>query len=347
MRSWILPILLGLSHGVADCISGYMIGMLPVAHSAWDIGGFILLYNVLAFGGQLPAGMLVDRFRQPRIAVLGSMLLIAMGMAAFAWNPLVAISLSGIGSAFFHVSGGMLALMAFPGRAATPGLFAAPGVIGLAVGGFLAFQGVAAAPFLLIAILLLGMSTVPFMQPRVQLAALQEEYRHESRFDLHDLLMILLLLAIAMRSAIWNIFQVFHYGDYDLLLAIGLAAMSGKLAGGFLADWIGWKRYVVGALLLATPLLTWGENRWYLLLPGIALLQSAVPVAVTAMWRHMPTRPATAAGMCFGFALVVGGIPMLLGFSPGITAVAIGLPVAALLYFLGIGRARSAAQTAE
>lgn len=148
--------------------------------------------------------------------------------------------------------------------------------------------------------------------------------------------MIVLLLAIALRSAVWNIFQLIHHGEDMLLLGVGLAAMAGKMLGGFAADTFGWRRYTVAVLLLASPLLMMADGNPWLLMPGIFLLQSATPAAVTAMWSYMPDMPATAAGMCFGLALVVGGLPFFLGLSPDGWWAVIGLPVAAIMYALTV-----------
>ena len=133
--------LLGLMHGFSDCISGYLIGTLDSGNDLLHTGMLILLYNLLAFGGQLPAGMIVDNKSKPKIFILGSALLVIVGFFFGGINPILAIVLAGVGSAFFHVSGGMVALTGAPGKASGAGIFAAPGVIGLATGGYLAIIG--------------------------------------------------------------------------------------------------------------------------------------------------------------------------------------------------------------
>lgn len=337
-RSYRLLVLLGGMHGLSDCASGFMIGSLP--QNGWlDMGAFLLLYNVLAFGGQVPAGILVDRLDSAKGAALLALGTVMAGLLLMPIVPAGAVMLAGCGSAVFHVAGGRLALEALPGKAAAPGIFAAPGVLGLALGGFLAIGGWAAMPWMLglgavLMILLLQADSNRMKAQSPRGAKLQQDDEHG--LDGHDVLMLLLLLAIAMRSAVWNVFQLVHAGEETWLLAIGAAALVGKFAGGFAADWLGWKRYTVGALLLAVPLLVWSEGNRWLLLPGVALLQSATPAAVTALWRYMPKMPATASGMAFGLAIAAGGIPFALGLRPSNDLVWIAVPLVALGYGIAV-----------
>jgi MFS transporter, FSR family, fosmidomycin resistance protein len=324
--------LLGLAHGLSDCAAGYMIGMLDSqSATTWmDLGSMVLLYNALAFGGQVPAGLLVDRFQHPKWIVGLSLLMVVAALLVFPISPLVAIVLAGIAGAFFHVSGGMLALLAFPGSSVGAGLFAAPGVMGLALGGYLAWMQ---APVLWMlaactsVVLLLALS-LPYPQ---QNDAPQEVAKPDT-LEWHDLFMVILLLAIAMRSAVWNVFELIHAQEHTLLLGLGVAAMLGKIVGGFLAQRFGWRRYAVGALLLAAPMLSFGARSPYLLLPGIFLLQSATPAAVLGMYKLMPRMPATAIGMCFGLAIAAGGIPTMAGWQPAPWLFLIILPLVAFGY---------------
>ena len=80
--------LLGLTHGWSDCAAGFMIGLLPMHGQAGllDTGALILLYNVLAFGGQVPAGLLVDRLGKPQIALVLSLVLTSMIVSCVHWR---------------------------------------------------------------------------------------------------------------------------------------------------------------------------------------------------------------------------------------------------------------------
>lgn len=325
--------LLGLAHGLSDCVAGFMIGSLPHEEGWLGAGALVLLYNALAFGGQVPAGMLVDRIKQPRWIVFGSLGLVLVAIAVFEANPLLAITFAGIGGAFFHVSGGMLALMAYPKSTIGTGLFAAPGVMGLALGGYLAWNAFPLMPWLIggiaLVALLVGILDMNFEAPKPQQKA--------EPLGWHDFMMLVLLMAIAMRSAVWNLFQLIHMEAHWLLVLAGLAAMTGKVVGAIIADKVGWRRYAIIALAIATPLLAFGGTAPAFFLPGIMLLQSATPVAVLGMYQLMPKMPATAVGMCFGLAIALGGIPMMFDLDWPMLWFVVGLlPLAAAGYYFGM-----------
>ncbi|MEM4663078.1 MAG: hypothetical protein QXM75_03580 [Candidatus Diapherotrites archaeon] len=94
----------------------------------------VLLYNVLAFGLQLAFGWVADKTKKPKeIAFLG---VILTATPIFVTSPCLAaaISLAGIGNAMFHIGGGVISLNLNPKKASAPGLFVAPGAIGLLFG---------------------------------------------------------------------------------------------------------------------------------------------------------------------------------------------------------------------
>jgi hypothetical protein len=130
-----------------------------------------------------------------------------------------------------------------------------------------------------------------------------------------EILIIFLMMAIALRSAIWDIYQIIHYGNYSYLIWIGLAASAGKITGGFMADRAGWKVYTVIALLSASIFLSFSEKGMIFLLFGVAFLQSVTGVGVAAMSALIPDKPATAAGLTLGLAIALGGVPFFLGLN--------------------------------
>jgi FSR family fosmidomycin resistance protein-like MFS transporter len=211
-----------------------------------------------------------------------------------------------------HITGGSLCLTSQPGKASVTGLFTAPGVLGLGIGGFLAFTGYNAAMPLLMVTIVLAVIALLLPMPIAKKELINNA--QGTLLDQHDWIMMLLLLIIAMRSAIWNTFQHIHHGDYSLLLLLAAAAMGGKIAGGYLADRVGWRNYALGALLLAAPLLGLGGRKPLLLAIGIGLLQSVTPLALAAMHKATPHRPALAVGLTLGLAIALGGVPLLLNW---------------------------------
>lgn len=309
MKKAALPVSLGIAHGVSDCTSGLLLGSLAEGSSLLNISVMVLLYNLLAFGAQPLAGLLVDKFRSPKFAVITALMLMCIAVLIFSVNPFAAVILAGLSSALFHTGGGALALCAIPGKASGAGLFAAPGVAGLTIGGYLSLNSIFPAAAVISLLIMLAVIIYSLKQPLMPYDLKIED----NEFEKHDFIMLVLLLAIALRSAVWNIFQHISQGDINTVILISLAAAGGKVLGGFAGDKFGWKRYSYTALLISIPLLILGESSIYFLMPGIALLQSVTPVMVSAIYKNIKRLPATAAGLSFGLAIAAGGLPFIKG----------------------------------
>jgi FSR family fosmidomycin resistance protein-like MFS transporter len=253
-----------------------------------------------------------------------------MGLALLLVSqPALAVALAGLASAVFHVGGGTLAIGLARGRATGLGVFAAPGVIGLACGGALAVAGYASPIVLLL----------PLVVVSVGLALLSRSISIErSPADMpaladRDSIVLALLSAIALRSALWSAFEWVLKGNLPMVLAAALAAGTGKVVGGVLADRLGWRRWAIGSLAVAAPLLAIGPGSGLAFLIGLALLQSATPVTFAAVARLLPERPGVAAGLSVGLAIAVGGLFVFSG---------LGSYIASPLFTLGSSAASGA-----
>jgi len=106
-----------------------------------NFGILVILYNVLAFGIQALLGFAVDFFKSPRLAVLLGCILTSSSAFTFIYFPVLAVVLAGIGNALFHVGGGSICLNLTPKKASAPGIFVAPGALGLMIGTLLGRNG--------------------------------------------------------------------------------------------------------------------------------------------------------------------------------------------------------------
>jgi FSR family fosmidomycin resistance protein-like MFS transporter len=315
-----LPALLGLAHGVSDGAAGLLLGSLTARLPLPQVGALVMLYNVLAFACQPLFGFVADKLGQSRLFAAVGLALVALGMVMAPAHTVVAVVLAGIGSGMFHVGGGALALTASQGRADGAGVFASPGVLGLAIGGGLAAAGHTPFGIFALALLVLMGYVLRFSSPPQRGQSSSRSLPIHARvadagveIDNHDMIMIALLAGIALRSAVWTTFEQLMHGRADVLLMVGVAAFAGKLAGGFLADRIGWRTWTLGALIGAAGLLTFATNNIVALLLGVTLLQSATPAALAATARLLPRYPATAAGLALGLAIGIGGLPAYSG----------------------------------
>lgn len=307
----LLPPALGLAHGVSDCVAGYLIGWLALSGDPVQAGWLALAYNGLAFGTQPGAGWLADRSGRYREMLLAGLALGGAALLLLAFQPALAMGLAGLGSAALHAAGGGLALQATPGRAAGPGFFAAPGVVGLALGGLLAVQGSNPTWMLLLALAATG-GMAAFVCPtrRARIAPPNVQTNVEW-------IILWLVLALALRSTVWTGLELRADGQATLLLQIALAAGLGKALGGPLADRLTWRRWVILALALAAVLLTihgiTGGGA-LALLAGVFFLQSITPALLAALGKALPEQPGLAASLGLGLAVILGGLPVLVGW---------------------------------
>ncbi len=299
-------ILLASGHGLNDCIAGYLLASLfRFELSELDLGMSVLIYNLLAFGGQLPVAALIRQRYHPRQLLTAAYLLHIAALLTFALDYRLAILAIGIASAIIHVVGGNESQNGSE-KARELGIFASPGILGLVLGGYFAVAempvGIYCGALALLLLLLSRSLSYSSGLPKMQASA------DSHQLENHDLLMILLLTVISFRSAVWNSFQYLHENQHEVLFMIGIAAMSGKLAGGFLADKIGLRRYTLWALMLSLPLLTIFKNSLWALLAGVFLLQSTLPPTARLLIRRFRLNPAMGVAWAFGLSIVLGGL---------------------------------------
>jgi FSR family fosmidomycin resistance protein-like MFS transporter len=325
--------LLGLSHGAADGAAGWMLGTLANSSATSEITGLFLTYNVLGFACQPIAGWMVDRGRWAKPAVLFGLLAQVLALIVMPFSPWLAVSIAGLGSALFHVGAGSIALQSTPGLASGVGLFAAPGVLGLGLGGALATIGFNASAAL-IGLLSVVVGWLAWILPNQSSNTHEHEWANISDkskhvgIEIHDVLMLGLLAAISLRSLAWTALNAIVENHSGSLLALAISACVGKALGGMLADRLGWRNWVFLSLSAAAAINGLGPLNDVTACLTAALLQSAAPATVAALLQWMPRRPALASGLTFGLAIAIGGAPFSLGLGhwlvgPGVLIIAV------------------------
>ncbi|HSU28803.1 MAG TPA: hypothetical protein VLJ68_10500, partial [Chitinophagaceae bacterium] len=332
-------LLLGLGHGLNDLVAGYFLGSIVQDNAdLLQAGTGLLIYNLLAFGGQYPVALWLEKISSPKKALLFAYLLNIAAISSFAFIPQLSIVLAGIASAIYHVAGGTVC--AETNKATNIGLFAAPGVAGLILGGYFAFAG-----YDIIIVLLLSALFFFFILTRLRLGVKITRENDKSgipgkfHLDHHDLVMILLLTVISLRSVVWNVFQMLHEKNYSWLIAIAIAAFIGKLIGGWMADKIGWRLYLFISLMTATPLISFFRNELILFCIGIGLLQSGIPATTALLIRSLGGKTERGIGLAFGTAIILGAIsfyaPVRLLISTNFMVCSIVLVMGILIYITG------------
>jgi FSR family fosmidomycin resistance protein-like MFS transporter len=301
-----LPLAWGLLHGINDWVAGYMVISYSLHHPIQYTSIALLIYTILGFGGQLPVGMWIDQRNNLSPFVTTSLLLLVASIPVFWLHDLSGIIIAGCSSAFLHVTGGSICLQNANEKSTPLGLFTAPGVLGLTLGiasGNLSMWWLAAAIAGVIVVISLFKTRSAIQQATPRIHGGEAHALVEG----HDWIMIAILLAATLRSFLYEVINLFSHNWQYGLLVIGISAFAGKLIGGFLADKIGWRRWVYITLPLAFLLLQFGRDNIFALGFGIACLQSSVPVSLLLMQKSMPGMPASATAMTLGIAIALSG----------------------------------------
>ena len=278
-----------------------------IARTALFLDGS-LLYNFLAFAGQLPIGLAADRLNKNRfVAALGCGLVATacfMGSA-----PLLMCATAGLGNAMFHVGGGLDTLNMSEGKSSLLGLFVSPGAFGLFLGSLLArtefSAAVPAAVLLFTAILIIGLCRAPGN------AELQISVRGAGAMAL-----LALFLVVVLRSYTGFVFSfAWKRGIWLWIFTAGV--VMGKAAGGILSDRFGAVRTSAVSLALSAGLFLISGNAVCGVV-AVLLFNMTMPITLRAAADLLPG----AKGLSFGlltFALFLGFVPTALSL-PAVSA---------------------------
>ena len=299
----------GCAHALVDVIGAGILFTLwqQKTLGAEETGFCFLLFNLVAFGLQPVLGLLLDRWQRPRDCAIAGCLLAGMGVIGFSQRPLFSLVLVGLGNALFHIGAGSICLQLTPGRAAAPGIFVAPGAIGLFLGSYLGQSGTFASwPFILMLLLLCGIMLI------LPLPAIDYRRDQDSRPTAWTVTAVVLLLAcIGGRSLTGGGLEFPWKTNFVAVIVLTACVFLGKGLGGVIADRLGWRGTAVGAVAVATPLLAFGAGTPAPAIAGMFLFNIPMAVTLAARANLMPGRPAFAFGLS-SLALEAGIWPVLL-----------------------------------
>lgn len=300
------PLCWGILHGVNDCIAGYMLASYTLFVSQQNALLALIVYSILAFGGQLPVGLWLDAKKDLKTFSLFSVVLLLLSCPLYFVNPFAAIVVAGFASAGIHVTGGCICLLTSKEKFGPLGIFTAPGVAGLAIGSFCGHLDKYWLILPFVTALIFFLQVIKNEFPAYATAKKVKD----DILDSHDLVMIVLLLLMSVRSFLFDLVNTFS-GQFGYgLLVIGLSAFAGKIIGGFFADRIGWKRWVFITLPLSFVFLELGHENLIALSFGVACLQSSVPVTLQLMYNTVPNYPATISALSLGTVIAFAGLPL-------------------------------------
>jgi MFS transporter, FSR family, fosmidomycin resistance protein len=267
----------------------------------------VIIYNVIAFGSQTLFGLLVDKYRCPKLSAISGSIITASAILAPFLSPLYAIILAGIGNALFHVGGGIISLNLTKNRASAPGIYVAPGALGLLIGTLYGKSKSFAAWPLLIIIAILCILMYYTKYPEIN-------YKTDGKINTNyfESIVLLLLMTIVARSVIGSVVVLPWKSDLFLLVILTSSIVLGKAFGGVIGDKYGWQKVGVISLLMSAPLLTFGSAIPDAAIFGMFLFNFTMPITLVAISNTLPGRP----GFSFGLttlALIIGVLPTYAG----------------------------------
>jgi hypothetical protein len=267
-----------------------------------ELSFYIILYNTIAFALQVPIGLIVDSIRKPAEAAVLGCFLVLVGVLAYKTAG-SALIIAGLGNAFFHVGGGVTVLNLKPGKASLPGIFVAPGAIGLLIGSLIG-KSQYLFPWTFIILLIV----TSYIILNIKKPAMNYNSNVAEIFPKFNLVLSCILASIAIRGFLGFILTYSWKTNIFLLIAFTLAVASGKALGGILGDYFGWTRITTFGILASAPLLILGVNRPFLAILGVFLFNLTMPVTLVAISNMMPGRYGFAFGLTT-LALIVGAFP--------------------------------------
>lgn len=292
------------SHALVDATcAAILLAIVARAQAApQDLFQMVVLYNVLAFATQPVFGLLVDTFKIPVGSAVLGILLVAAATLCLPF-PFLAALVAGIGNALFHVGGSVVSLNLAPGKAALPGIYVAPGALGLMIGTLIGRGGhLVAWPLVL---LLLGSALLILTVPRPEAAAPRELSGNLRWFET---VILLLLVSVTIRGMVGLSLVLPWKSDPILLVALTGAVVLGKALGGVLGDRFGWGAVALSGLAVSAPLLTFFAQIPAIAIIGAFLFNLSMPITLTCLAQMLPGKSGFAFGLT-ALALIVGAWP--------------------------------------
>ncbi|MDP4093450.1 MAG: hypothetical protein Q8920_08825 [Bacillota bacterium] len=302
-------VVFGLAHTLVDaaCAAVLFAGSKSLSLKTDYFVTIIIVYNLLAFGLQPIIGILADLMDVPAYSASLGCILTATSLFLFK-IPLAATITAGVGNAAFHVGGGIISLRMSNKKAAVPGIFVAPGAIGLAVGTLYGktrdFTPWVFIPLFAIAVIAILVVKCPSAS---ESKLIETKYKRS-----FSTILILLLISVAIRSLIGLTLDFPWKSTTWLIIVLSAAVAFGKGIGGFLSDRFGWTRVTISGLLISVPLIELGWDYPLIAIAGVILFNMTMPVTLTAVANMFPGLPGFAFGLTT-LALVIGALPTFTG----------------------------------
>lgn len=300
-------VLLGIGHLLVDLQGIYLIQTQYHQFEFKYIALFFIIYNIIAFGLQPFFGFIADKHNYyVGYIIIGLLLpLLALQLTSFG---VIAIIISTLGNAMYHVGGGVLSIDLYPNKAAPAGIFVAPGALGVFLGGYLAVQE--QSYILLISILVIVVCSILFYLFHQQ----DTPHNYKTIPDKFVTIVLLILGVIFIRGTIGTLLIFTWKSDYLIIFILTSSVFLGKLLGGILGDMFGFKKIGIGGLVLSLPFLLLGYSNMIFGLIGAFCFNVTMAITLFLIIDNLGKYKGFAFGLTT-LALLFSYLPSAFGFS--------------------------------
>ncbi len=271
----------------------------------------IIVYNLVAFAGQLPLGIIADAIgKNPMFVFIGCMLAFASYPLALV-SPWTACVLASVGNGAFHIGAGCEILKMSMPKASIAGIFVSSGAMGV----WLAYnvQGDVFSKLLPV-LLIVSCVVLKFVPKDVE----ENSQRNTSPYSVPGLTTCLasgcFLITVVIRSFLGMIMDFSWKALPIWSFLCVLAIVGGKAVGGIMADRFGYVKTSVISLLVSLIAFPFSFEIPFCAIVGIFCFNMTMPLTLTALARMCNQKYGFAFGLTT-FALALGFIPVVFGGS--------------------------------
>lgn len=320
--------MVGISSAMHFIVDGLCLCCLYMMASSLSMSSLLdvfILYNVLAFLTQPLTGMWADNLERRHWMLLLSVVLLTMAVLAASvvitigeeWSSgmgvMLVATLLGMGNSLFHVWGGQQTAVKTGNDIRALGVFVSTGALGLSVG--MLFCSWALLYLLLLSFCVLSIVYVQFDERGSGVSPVSASPAHRFSRLMVWVSVIVLMLIVLFRSFVGGSLTTGMVKSSTVVLAIGAVSMLGKIAGGWLARYLGIIKSMLFVLIGVVACIFVPDAGMAILLIGLFLINCTMPVTLYLANVVMRGREGLAFGL-LAAALIPG---FLLGVDVPIT----------------------------
>lgn len=273
-RKWLGLCIYSILHFIVDFLCGYQIISVD---SKLEINRYalFLLYNGIAFLGQIPFGLLLDKKKGTNYYLVISTICLCFGFIFSNW--VIRVIFLGIANAMFHVVGGKNVAVDFS-RSFPLGFFVSFGALGLYFG---SITTKVIFVYLCLIGYIIGASILLFL-------SLHKEDSYEKTIPiqpikkniLYFLCVALIMIAVFIRSFLGNVIHKDFTLASSLLFLLPFSAFLGKMCGGLFNHKFGPLKTICFFMVLSFLLFWLGAKSPICIILGIFSINISMPITL-------------------------------------------------------------------